>query len=75
METGEGSHANKNLLEAGADMDEEYIEDQGLLSEEEDDDSPLIFLDFDAMDAVAAHKFVIIGRFSYGRWLQLHGSV
>jgi cytochrome c len=64
METGvEGSHAKKDLLEAGADMEEEEIEDQGLLSEEEDDDSPPIVLDFDAADAATAHQFVIIGRF------------
>jgi hypothetical protein len=62
METGDGSHANKDLLEVGADMDED-IEDQGLLSEEEDDDSPPIVLDFDVADAAVAHKFVIIGHF------------
>ena len=63
METGDGSHANKDPLEVGATMDEEDIEDQGLLSKEEEDDTPLIVLDFDAVDAMAVHQSMIIGRF------------
>jgi len=63
METGSGSRADKGPLEAGGAMDEDEIEDQGLLSEEEDNDSPPIVLDFDAADAAAADQFVIIVRF------------